>query len=227
MNRNNYTVNTVHRVNTITNTTTTNNNNTIDFNITRITTPPTKSKQQVQALATAEARGKLVWTRIMADMNDVFDKGEDKTVVTVSGNTTDRVTTVDLPLPLQDILDLMVYVKQHAEVLVPQLPELIMPKKRKREVVPDEKLARIRWNDYIPEEEKKDPSSVFRVVEKRVVNPDLTEPMICLVCEKTQPLRHFHTKVEPSISEDPAAIYGKVRNICLDCLTLCWVRGDK
>ena len=223
MNRNNYTVNTVHRVNTITNNRS--DNNTIDFNITQITTPPTKSKQQVQALATAEARGKLVWTRIMADMQDVFDKGEDKTVVTVSGNTTDRVTTVDLPLPLQDILDLMLYVKQHAEVLVPQLPEL-MPKKRKREVVPDEKLARIRWNDYIPEEEKKDPSSVFRVVEKRVANPDLTEPIKCLVCETTQPLCNFHTKVEPMISEDPAAVYGKVRNICLDCLTLCWVRGD-
>ena len=224
MNRNNYTVNTVHRVNTITNNRS--DNNTIDFNITQITTPPTKSKQQVQALATAEARGKLVWTRIMADMQDVFDKGEDKTVVTVSGNTTDRVTTVDLPLPLQDILDLILYVKQQAEVLVPQPTELIMPKKRKREVVPDEKLARIRWNDYIPEEEKKDPSSVFRVVEKRVVNPDLTELLICLVCEKTQPLCNFHTEEEPSISEDPAAVYGTVRNICLGCLILCWVRGD-
>lgn len=224
MNRNNCTVNTVHRVNTITNNRT--DNNTTVLNITQITTPPTKSKQQVQASGTAETRGKLVWTRIIDDMNDMFDKGEDKTVVTVSGNTTDRVTTVDLPLPLQDILDLMLYVKQHAEVLVPQLPELIMPKKRKREVVPDEKLARIRWNNYIPEEEKKDPSSVFRVVEKRVVNPDLTEPMICLVCEKTQPLCNFHTKEEPRICEDPAAVYGSVRNICLDCLMLCWVRGD-
>lgn len=227
MNRNNYTVNTVHRANTIDITNNRTDNNTTVFNITQITTPPTKSKQQVQALGTAETRGKLVWTRIMDDMNDVFDKGEDKTVVTVSGNTIDRVTTVDLPLPLQDILDLIQYVKQQGEASVHQPTELIMPKKRKREVVPDEKLARIRWNDYIPEEEKKDPSSVFRVVEERVANPDLTEPLICLVCEKTQPLRHFHTKVEPSISEDPAAVYGKVRNICLDCLTLCWVRGDK
>lgn len=221
MNRNNYTV---HRVNTITNNRS--DNDTIVFNVTQITTPPTKSKQQVQALGTAETRGKLVWTRIMADMQDVFDKGEDKTVITVSGNTTDRVTTVDLPLPDQDIIDLMLYVKQQAEVLVPELPELFMPKKRKREVVPDEKLARIRWNNDIPEEEKKDPSSVFRVVEKRVASPDLTEPIKCLVCETTQPLCNFHTKVEPSISEDPAVVYGKVRNICLDCLTLCWLRGD-
>lgn len=217
MNRNNYTVNTVYRENTITNNRT--DNDTTVFNITQITTPPTKSKQQVKGLGTAETRGKLVWTRMMTDMNDVFDKGEDKTVVTVSGNTIDRVTTVDLPLPLQDIIDLIQYVKQ-------QPTELIMPKKRKREVVPDEKLARIRWNNYIPEEEKKDPSSVFRVVEKRVVNPDLTEPMICLVCEKTQPLCNFHTKEEPSISEDPAAVYGTVRNICLGCLMLCWVRGE-
>jgi len=222
MNRNNYTVNTVHRVNTIDITNNRTDNDTVVFNVTEITTPPTKSKQQVQALATAEARGKLVWTRIMTDMNDVFDKGEDKTVVTVSGNTIDRVTTVDLPLPLQDILDLMQYVKQQGE----QRKELIMPKKRKREVVPDEKLARIRWNDCVPEEEKKDPSSVFRVVEKRVVNPDLTELLICLVCEKTQPLCNFHTEEEPSISEDPAAVYGTVRNICLGCLILCWVRGD-
>ena len=226
MNRNNYTVNTVHRVNTITNTTTINDNETFVFNITEITTPPTKSKQQVQALGTAETRGKLVWTRIMTDMNDVLDKGEDKTVVTVSGNTTDRVTTVDLPLPLQDILDLMLYVKQQGEDSVYQPTELIMPRKRKREVVPDEKLARIRWNNYIPEEEKKDPSSVFRVVEKRVANPDLTEPIKCLVCETTQPLCNFYTKEEPSISEDPAAVYGTVRNICLGCLMLCWVRGD-
>jgi len=223
MNRNNYTVNTVYRENNITITNDRTDNNTTVFNITQITTPPTKSKQQVQALGgTAETRGKLVWTRIITDMNDAFERGEDKTVVTVSGNTIDRVTTVDLPLPLQEILDLIQYVKQQGE----QRKELIMPKKRKREVVPDEKLARIRYNDYIPEEEKKDPSSVFRVVEKRVVNPDLTELLICLVCEKTQPLCNFHTKEEPSASEDPAAVYGIVRNICLGCLILCWVRGD-
>ncbi len=179
-------------------------------------------------LSPAYNRGQVIWENLQAHIKDVFEKGENKTVVSVSGNTTDRMTTIDVELETEEQEDLVVYMQYKASVLNDCLQQeqptqaKLLTKKRKRQPEPlvcsDERIKRIRLTTERKKEETVNSEDLFWVKSQRVSDVDFTQTKQCIVCETTLSLRCFYRKSVASKYDQPDVLYGTLKNICKSCL---------